>query len=362
MAVQQGAPAARLLLHGVHEAAGAQFDESGGFLLPGVYGDSQSAEAEYAAARDGVAVLDLTDRGVLRLSGVARQKLLHSILSHDVASLTPGQGRRAALLEPKGHVLALVRVLAGTDSVDLEVPTARLDLVARALDHYRVAAPVRIEKTDLGVLGVLDPNAALALAQLGVDAAAIEPEAHVEGHIDGAAVRVVRAGDLPAGGYVLHASAGSLPALWARLTASGARPVGRRALDALRVEEGRAWFGPDVTEANLLHETSLLHELHSPTKGCYVGQEIVARLEGRGGKVARALRGLQLGAPVDSGAELFVGEKAVGRVTTAAVSPRLGPIALAYVHRDHFAPGTEVRAGGVTARVMPPPLAATAGS
>jgi folate-binding protein YgfZ len=362
MITQQGAPPARLLLHGAHETAGALFDESCGYILPGVYGDSHGAEAEYAAARDAVAVIDLTDRGVLRLSGVARQKLLHSILSHDVASLAPGQGRRAALLEPKGHVLALLRVLAGTDSIDLEIPLSRLDLVARALDHYRVAAPVRIARTDLGVLGVLGPKAALALAHLGPDAAALEPEAHAEGQLEGAAVRVVRAGDLPAGGFVLHAGASSLPALWASLTGAGARPVGRRALDALRVEEGRAWFGPDVSDANLLHETALLDELHSPTKGCYVGQEIVARLEGRGGKVARALRGLLLGAPVDAGAELFVGEKAVGRVTTAAVSPRLGPIAFAYVHRDHLAPGTEVRIGDVTARVQPLPLAAAAGS
>jgi folate-binding protein YgfZ len=321
-----------------------------------------SEEEDYAAARESVAALDLADRGLLRLTGPARQKLLHGILSHDVASLAPGQGRRAALLEPKGHVLALVRVLAGEDATDLEVPASCLDLVARALEHYRVAAPVRIERTDIGVLGVLGPRAPETLTQLGVDAGRVDLECHAEGRVDGASVRVVRAGDLPAGGFVLHAAASSLPDLRARLAASGARVLGRGALDALRVEEGRAWFASDVTEENLLHETGLLPELHSPTKGCYVGQEVVARLEARGGKVARALRGLLLGAPAASGAELRVGEKTVGRVTTAARSPRLGPIALAYVHRDHFSPGTEVWVGGVAARVALLPLAAGAGS
>ena len=114
----------------------------------------------------------------------------------------------------------------------------------------------------------------------------------------------------------------------------------------------RPWWGSDVTEENLLHETGLVGECHSPAKGCYVGQEVVARLEARGGNVNKALRGLRLQAPVASGAPLTAEGKEVGRVTTASVSPRLGPIALAYVHRNHFAPGTAVRAGEVPATVV----------
>ena len=107
-----------------------------------------------------------------------------------------------------------------------------------------------------------------------------------------------------------------------------------------------------MTEENLLHETGLVAECHSPAKGCYVGQEVVARLEARGGNVNKALRGLRLSAPAAAGATVHAGGREVGRVTTAAVSPRLGPIALAYVHRGHFASGTAVEVDGAPATVV----------
>ena len=135
-------------------------------------------------------------------------------------------------------------------------------------------------------------------------------------------------------------------------TAAGARPAGRDAIDALRVEALRPWYGSDVTEENLLHETGLVGERHSPAKGCYVGQEVVARLEARGGNVNKALRGLRLSEPAEDGAVVSAEGREVGRVTTAAVSPRLGPIALAYVHRGHFAQGTAVLVDGAPATVV----------
>ena len=97
-----------------------------------------------------------------------------------------------------------------------------------------------------------------------------------------------------------------------------------------------------MTEDNLLHETGLIGVLHSSAKGCYVGQEVIARLEGRGGNVNKALRGLRLGAPARPGTALTADGKDVGWLTTCALSPRLGPIAMGYVHRSHFAPGSEV--------------------
>jgi folate-binding protein YgfZ len=170
--------------------------------------------------------------------------------------------------------------------------------------------------------------------------------------IAGHPLRLVRAGDLPGGGFVLHAAPETSLAVWEALRAAGARPVGRDVLDALRVEALRPWYGSDVTDQNLLHETGLVAECHSPAKGCYVGQEVVARLEARGGHVNKALRGLRLSAPATAGAAVTAEGREIGRVTTAAVSPRLGPIALAYVHRDHFASGTVVEVDGVPATVV----------
>jgi folate-binding protein YgfZ len=173
---------------------------------------------------------------------------------------------------------------------------------------------------------------------------------------DRAQTLVASGEDLPVQGLVIHVPPESAASLWQSLREEGASPLGRHALDALRIESGEAWYGSDVTEDNLLHETGLLQKYHSPTKGCYVGQEVVARLEARGGHVSRQMRGLRLTAPVPGGARIQLSGKDVGQVTTSAVSPRLGPIALAYVHRTAFEPGTTLAVDGVSATVVTPPF------
>jgi len=310
------------------------------------------AESEYDAAREGAALVDLPDRGVLAVTGPLRQKFLHGVLSNDVLTLRPGQGRRAALMDAKGHLLALMRVLVGQTEVWLEVAGSRADLVEERLTFYRVAAPVRWERRPVEVIALLGPRAREVLARTGCDVPDLEPDAHVADAVAGQPVLVARAGDMPAQGYVLHAESAAAAAAAAALQSAGAVPIGRGALDALRIEDGRPWYGPDITEANLLHETGLVGEYHSPTKGCYVGQEVIARLEARGGNVNRALRGLRLKAAAEAGSAVTSEGKEVGRITTAAVSPRLGPIAMAYVHRSRFEPGTHVEVDRAAAAVV----------
>jgi len=321
-----------------------------------------ASETGYAAAREGAALVDLSDRGVLAVTGPTRQKFLHGVLSNDVQGLLPGQGRRAALMDAKGHLLALMRVLNGQTEVWLEISGNRIDLVEERLTFYRVAAPVRFQRRPVEVLGVLGPHAAQVLARAGCDVLALEPEGHLAGAVGGQPVLVARAGDLPAQGYVLHAESPAAAAAAAALQSAGAVSLDRATLDVLRIEDGRPWYGPDVTEENLLHETGLVREYHSPTKGCYVGQEVIARLDARGGKVSRALRGLRLSAPAEAGAPVMSEGKEVGRVTTAGVSPRLGPIAMGYVHRTRFEPGTrvEVAAAAATVAALPFQTAARA--
>ncbi len=311
---------------------------------------------EYAAAREGLAVLDLPERGLLAVTGPQRQKFLNALLSNELLQRPAGQGCLAALMDVKGRLQALMRALVTPDSVLLELPAERLGPVQATLTHYKVAAPVRFAQPPVAVLGLVGPRAEAALATLGLDVSGLGPEAHVAAPLPGGEARVARASDMP-GGFVLLATPEGREALWAGLRAAGARPLGSEALDALRVEQGLPWYGRDVGEENLLHETGLVGLCHSPGKGCYLGQEVVARLEARGGHVHRALRGLRLEAPVADGAEVRAGDEVVGRVTTAALSPRLGPIALAYVHRNHFDPGTRLAAAGVPARVATLPLA-----
>jgi tRNA-modifying protein YgfZ len=303
------------------------------------------------------AFIVLADRAVLAVTGPPRQKFLHNVLSNDVEGLKPGQGRRAALMDVKGHLLAFVRVLVEGDAVRLEVAGGQREAVEKALVHYRVATPVRFAARPDVVLAVLGPEARAALARAGAETPDLPEEGHLAARLAGADVHVVRAGDVPGPGYVLHVPPDGVPAVVSALPAAGATELSPSSLDALRVEAGRPWYGPDVTEANLLHETGLLREYHSPTKGCYVGQEVVARLEARGGNVNKLMRGLRLTSPAAAGDPVTAEGKDVGRVTTAAVSPRLGPVALAYVHRSRADPGSAVEVAGAPATVVALPFA-----
>lgn len=314
-----------------------------------------SEAAEYLAAREAVALVELPERGLLAASGPQRHKFLHSMLSNAVEDLQPGQGRLAALMDVKGHLTALMRVLATPDALLLELPKQRLAKVEETLLFYKVGAPVRFAARAIEALGLLGPRAGALLESLGLPVPGA-PQAHAEGTLAGVAVRVSRASDLPAGAFVLHAPSEAGARVREALAGAGALPIGRDAFDALRVEDGRPLYGVDVTEEHLLHETGLLAEYHSASKGCYLGQEVVARLEGRGGNVNKQLRGLRLGMPASAGAAVLREQREVGRVTTAAVSPRLGPVALAYVHRSAFEPGTAVEVAGAAAAVVQPPF------
>lgn len=338
----------RWILKDVHAAAGGVFREQRGGGVVASYGDH---DAEFTAALDGAGLVEMAERGVLEVSGPKRLELLQGLVSNDVAGRRPGQGCRAALMTAKGHLRFLLRLLVEEDVVHLETDRERLDLLQRVLEHYRVAAPVRFAATSRVVLALVGVASSRLLKTVGIETP-VSPEDHARVTLAGQDVLVARAGDLPGGGFVLHVGPEQAEAVWGALSAGGARPVGRDALDARRVEDLTPWYEADITEDNLLHETGLLGELHSPTKGCYVGQEVVARLEARGGNVNKALRRVRLSTPAASGAAVRAGGKDVGLLATTAVSPRLGPIALAWIHRNHLAPGTELDVAGAPATVL----------
>jgi folate-binding protein YgfZ len=312
---------------------------------------SVDVEREYRAGREGAGLVTLA-RGTLDVTGPKRQDFLHAMLSNDVNGLRPGEGRRAASMSAKGTLQAVLRVLVDASVVVLETETERLELVLRTLEHHKVGAPVRFARGSVAVLAVFGPHAIETVRAAGASNLPEASEAHQMAELGGTAVRVVRASDLPGAGFVLHVPHDGKEAVASSLHAAGAVSIGREALDALRVEAICPWYGSDIGEDNLLHETGLLSALHSSTKGCYVGQEVIARLEGRGGNVNKALRGLRLSAPAVAGAPVTAAGKDAGWVTTAAVSPRLGPIALGYVHRNHFAAGTAVEVAGAPATVV----------
>jgi folate-binding protein YgfZ len=312
--------------------------------------------AGHARARQDAASLSLADRALLVASGPLRQKFLHGLLSNDLQARAPGQGVRAALMDAKGHLLTFLRALVTENEVVLELPADRRAEIERLLNHYRVAAPVRFAASTDVVLGILGPRALERLRAIDPTLRDLPPEDHALVTIAEAKVRVARAGDLPRDGYVLHVPAASADAVRAALDTAGAPALAASTVDALRVEDGRPWYGPDIGPKNLLHETGLVAEYHSPSKGCYVGQEVIARLEARGANVNQRLLGLRLREPRPAGTRLTAGDKDAGVLTTSGLSPRHGAIAMGYVHRSQAEPGSIVDAGGTPAEVAALPF------
>jgi aminomethyltransferase len=309
----------------VEAAAGATFSERFGVVLPDHYGDSA---AEYHAAREAAGLVDLSFRGLLEVTGGERLRWLNGQVTQDVKALRPGEGRLAAILDVKGHILADVAVYGLEDRVWLDVPRDRLDTVRTAFDRHIIADDVQVRDAshDLARLMLLGPRAvAIVAATCGAGAAGLAPRQHAATDLAGVPIAAAPA----AWGSILDAG-----------RAEGLLPVGMAALEVLRVEAAWPWGGVDFDESNLLME-SLTAEYVSFTKGCYIGQEVVTRVEHQGHLNRRLCGLLVVGDRVPHpGAAIQSGERTVGRVTSAVHSPALGqPIALGHVRRECWAPG-----------------------
>jgi folate-binding protein YgfZ len=308
--------------------------------------------------REGLGWIKLDRLCLIRVAGPQRVKFLHNLLSNDIESLAPGHSRLAALMNLKGHQVAWMRVMAEADALICELPVEVRDTVVDTFVHYKVGAPVRFEKPDTVIFGLLGAKALEALRPLGFSEFTANTEAFATTEGPSGLVRVNRSLDIPAGGFTLHANRPGAAAIEEELRSRWGDPVSFSTLTTLRVEEGLPWHGIDVLEENLLHETGQLIIYHSSSKGCYLGQEVVARLEGRGGHVNRILRGLKCSRPAASGNEIVADEKVVGRVTSTGLSPEFGAIAMGYLHRSHAEAGTVVRVAEGEAEVMTLPFKA----
>ncbi len=306
-------------------------------------------------------LFDLTGRAEIAVTGRDRVDFLQGLLTNDVKRLRPGEGCAAAFLTPKGRLLADLAVLCASEEliVDAEPSLARtLDALLR---KYVFFQQVAIENRT-GVTGVLHLEGTGAEETLRkVTGQEAPPEPHSAVAVSGGrAVRESRGGFE---GFDLRAAPAALAAFHASLVASGAVAAEAGVLEAARIEAGIPRWGAELTEEVLPDEADLPARGYvSYTKGCYVGQEIVARIRTYG-HVNRRLVGLHL-APGDvppAGAEIRKGLQKIGSVTSAVLSVRLGrAVALGYVHRDHAAPGTQVTvllpAGPASAVVSALPL------
>ena len=255
------------------------------------------------------------------------------------------------MLSPKGKMLGDLRVLHAGDELLLDTERSGLQGVFNVLWRGRIGYDVEIHKRTLerGLLSLTGPRAREVAGATGLPA---EEHANAPAQLDGHDVRLI----VTDGGVDVLGEAGETAAVAAILRDRGAADVTEEALEAVRVEHGRPRYGRDLDESVIPQEAGLNERAVSFTKGCYVGQETVARLHYRG-KPNRHLRGLRLTGEAVSGEVLHLGDREVGRVGTVALSPRLGPIALALVRRE-AQPGERLAVGdgGTRAEVVELPF------
>ena len=285
----------------------------------------------------------LPERLIIRITGGDRVRFLDGMVSNDVARLATGRGLPALQLDRKGHVLAELSVVALADALLLDVDAGRGDTVFELLEKHLIADDVVLERRDDWLhAGFEGPGAAAAAGapELAPGAVAIDGE-----------LLWLAGGDLdPAGARLLGPSA----EVQARVAASGLRRLSDEQAEILRVEALRPRFGTDYGERGFPAEARLERAV-SYGKGCYLGQEIVARIHARGA-VNRLLVQLEAERAVAAGDAILVDGRASGQVTSAVLSPARGALALGMVKRDHARPGTAVTIGAVAAVVAGPPL------
>jgi folate-binding protein YgfZ len=329
-----------------HRRFGAQMKERDGWSLPASYGD---AAAEYEAVRGGGAgLLDLSSHGLVEVSGNEAVQFLNGLITNDVKALDEGAWMLAAFPNVQGRLIAFARVLRHSGNLflfDTEAATHRA--LFKTLERFTLAGDfhVRDRTGETVLLSVQGARAAQLIgATLGEEAARLERGRVHTAQWDGQRLSLIRATHTGEDGFDLFLDAEQAYGLWDALASGGAVGLGFDALETLRIEAGQPRYGIDMDESNVVLETGL-DEAVSYTKGCYIGQEIIARIHWRG-HVAKRLAGLifEDTALVERDSRLRNAEgREIGRVTSSAFSPRLHQaIALAYVKYDYVAPGTEV--------------------
>jgi tRNA-modifying protein YgfZ len=354
---------------------------------------TDTLRAAYEALTEHCGLVDRSERGKLALTGSGAVEFLNGQVTNELTDLRPGEGRYAAFLTNKGKMLGDLRILAvggadgGPDSsvppTELLLDTERVALQALfdMIRRYKIGYEVELHKRTLecGLLSLIGPRSRDVARRAAAPPTADRSEAsrsatggqtrelsgadpssqplaaehaHAPAQIAGAPVRLIATAE---GIDVLCATA-DIDAVRAALLDAGARAVDEATAEILRIERGRPRYGVDLDESVIPQEAGLNERAVSFTKGCYVGQETVARLHYRG-KPNRHLRGIRLSTPAGTGAELRLGERAVGHLGSIALSPSLGPIALALVRRE-AQPGASLHVGerGTEATVVELPF------
>jgi tRNA-modifying protein YgfZ len=301
--------------------------------------DTSRLDAEYRALTESCGLVDRSERGKLALTGSGAKEFLAGQVTNDVEALSPGSGCYAAFLTPKGKMLGDLRILDLGDEIFLDTERVALQSLFDMIRRFKIGYEVELHKrtVECCLLSLIGPTATRTVNAEGLPDT---EHANVRAQIGGMQAVLVRTD----AGIDIICDAADSSAVSEALLQAGAQPVSEAAAEIVRVEHGRPRYGVDLDDTVIPQEAGLNERAVSFTKGCYVGQETVARLHYRG-KPNRHLRGLRLSAPVKPGAELRLGERVVGHLTSAVLSPTHGPIGLALVRRE-AEPGSTVSANG----------------
>ena len=325
-------------LHEAQAKVGAVFAPADGWELPSHFGNPIE---EYRAARQGAALVDRSAYGRLRVTGADGLDLLNRLSTNKLIDLTAGEGASTVLTTNKGRIIDLLPVvnLGGELLVITNPQTA--EKVVDWIDLYTFGEDIQVTDVteDTALLHVVGPEAG---ALLGADASALSLYHACEVSLGDAHAQAVRADALGAAGYDLLVARGQAEEVWNALLQMGAAPMGEDAAEMLRVERGAPRYGRELSEEFNPLEAGLLPSI-SFDKGCYIGQEVVVRLNTYN-KVQKRLVGIAItegnAAPEQ---RLEVDEKDAGFLTSVAYSPALEhALALGYVRTRHASAGQEV--------------------
>ncbi len=316
--------------------------------------ETTASPTEYRALLESAALLEESDRCVIRIEGDRAEEMLHGLLTNRVKGMQAQGAVYAFMLTPKGRLVAALRLLRLNGGYWLDLPALCQEAVLAHLRKYLPPIFATFEPTDVRRIGVVGPLAASALdawagERISLELAALEARPLERG--DGAKI-LIRREDVEGAGYDVYVAGDAVQSVLAALEEAiatvGGGVIGRETWAVFRVEHGIPVWGTDFDQDNLAQELGQDERAISFDKGCYTGQEVVARIHFRG-HVNRILRGFRLPRPAEARQPLYEGERERGVITSPAVSPRFGPIALGYA-RFEIPPGAwlSLEPGGQT--------------
>jgi len=342
-------------LHEIQASAGATFaGSSTGRTVPVSFGSDADA---IAATKQGAALCDRSHWGRIQISGSDRLRFLHNQSTNNFNILKPGQGCDTVFVTSTARTIDLATGYATEDAVLLLVSPQRCRQLLELLDRY-IFPMDRVELKDLTdttvTFSLVGSQSSNLLEKIGFNELENQPyAAHQLINLAGMQVRIAVGSGLASSGYTLIASASDAASLWEELVKAGAVPMGDRVWEQLRIEQGRPAPDFELTEDYNPLEARLLHTI-SYEKGCYIGQETIARLNTYKG-VKQQLWGLRLSAPVAAGTAVTVGDEKVGKLTSFTETES-GFFGLAYIRTKAGGEGLKVQVKEASGEVVNVPF------